>query len=346
MDDTRRNSLSYRDAGVDIDAGNSLVERIKPSIRRTHRPGVIGGVGGFGGLFELPPGYQRPVLVSGADGVGTKLKLALDTGDHTGIGTDLVAMCVNDVLTTGAEPLFLLDYYATGALDVDTAQIIIEGIARGCELADCALLGGETAEMPGLYREGDYDLAGFCVGVVERDKLIDNTRVAVGDKIIGLPSSGPHSNGYSLIRKVIEVSGARLDTPLDGQPLHDWLLEPTRVYVRGVRSALRGGVVHAMVHVTGGGLTENIPRVLPESVGACIEESTWETPLIFSWLAEQGGITASEMRRTFNCGIGFVLITAADAVDTVCTRLREAGESPVVIGQIEPRSSSGPVRFV
>lgn len=346
MDDSRRNSLSYRDAGVDIDAGNSLVERIKPSIRRTHRPGVIGGVGGFGGLFELPPGYQRPVLVSGADGVGTKLKLALDTGDHTGIGTDLVAMCVNDVLTTGAEPLFFLDYYATGALDVDTAQVIIEGISRGCELAGCALLGGETAEMPGLYREDDYDLAGFCVGVVERDKLIDNTRVAVGDKIIGLPSSGPHSNGYSLIRKVIEVSGARLDTPLDGRPLHEWLLEPTRVYVRSVRSALRGGVAHAMAHITGGGLTENIPRVLPESVGACIEESTWETPLIFSWLAEQGGITASEMRRTFNCGIGFVLITAADAVDSVCTGLRDAGESPVVIGQIEPRCGSGPIRFV
>ncbi|MEM7377597.1 MAG: phosphoribosylformylglycinamidine cyclo-ligase [Pseudomonadota bacterium] len=346
MNDTRRNALSYRDAGVDIDAGNTLVERIKPAVRRTHRDGVLGGLGGFGGLFELPGGYSRPVLVSGADGVGTKLKLAIDAGDHSGIGTDLVAMCVNDVLVTGAEPLYFLDYYATGALDVDTATTVIEGIAHGCEQAGCALLGGETAEMPGLYQNDDYDLAGFCVGVVEHDNIIDTARVAPGDCIVALPSSGPHSNGYSLIRKVLEQSGDTLDTRVDGETLRDLLLAPTRIYVRGVLAALEAHPVHAMAHITGGGLTENIPRVLPAHTAARIELGRWQQPSVFDWLAQHGGIEAAEMRRTFNCGIGFTLIVPETAVDGLCAALEANGESPFVVGQIEARGDAEPIRFV
>ncbi|MEM9601251.1 MAG: phosphoribosylformylglycinamidine cyclo-ligase [Pseudomonadota bacterium] len=346
MNDTRRNALSYRDAGVDIDAGNTLVERIKPAVRRTHRDGVLGGLGGFGGLFELPTGYTRPVLVSGADGVGTKLKLAIDAGDHSGIGTDLVAMCVNDVLVTGAEPLYFLDYYATGALDVDTATTVIEGIAHGCELAGCALLGGETAEMPGLYQEGDYDLAGFCVGVVEHDAIVNTARVAPGDRIVALPSSGPHSNGFSLIRKVLEQSGDTLNTQLDGETLRDLLLAPTRIYVRSVLAALKAHPVHAMAHITGGGLTENIPRVLPEGTAARIDLGRWRQPSVFDWLSERGGIEDTEMRRTFNCGIGFTLIVPEAAVDGLCATLEDHGEAPFVVGDIDARGDGEPIRFV
>ncbi len=346
MDDRRANALSYRDAGVDIDAGNELIERIKPAVKRTHRPGVLGGIGGFGGLFELPSGYQRPVLVSGADGVGTKLKLALDTGDHTGIGTDLVAMCVNDVLVTGAEPLYFLDYYATGKLEVDTAATVIEGIGRGCELAGCALLGGETAEMPGLYSNDDYDLAGFCVGVAEHDKLIDPARVQIGDKLIGLAASGPHSNGYSLIRKVLSVSGDSLEMPLGDTTLGRALLEPTRIYVRSVLSVLEHHPVHAMAHITGGGLTENIPRVLPEGSCAQIALDSWTTPAVFDWLERAGGIEQAEMLRTFNCGVGFVLVVPATSADAVTAALEAEGETTIALGEIVAQTTEDQVQFV
>ncbi len=346
MDDTRRHALSYRDAGVDIDAGNALIERIKPAVKRTHRPGVLGGIGGFGGLFELPAGYTRPVLVSGADGVGTKLKLALDAGNHAGIGTDLVAMCVNDVLVTGAEPLYFLDYYATGKLDVDTAATVIAGIGHGCELANCALLGGETAEMPGLYADDDYDLAGFCVGIAEHDALIDNTGVATGDTLIGFASSGPHSNGYSLIRKVLSQSGDALTSPMDDRTLADVLLEPTRIYVRSVLALLAEHRINAMAHITGGGLTENIPRVLPEGTCAQIRLDSWTRPAVFDWLARAGGIDESEMRRTFNCGIGFVLIVPAAEADAIMAAASALGETAFAIGEITASEGGEQVRFV
>ncbi len=336
QDNSRPAALSYRDAGVDIDAGEALVERIKPLAAATFRPGVVTGLGGFGALFELPlERYHQPVLVSGTDGVGTKLKLAIQLGRHDGIGIDLVAMCANDILVSGAEPLFFLDYYASGRLDLEVATAVIAGIARGCELAGCALTGGETAEMPGMYREGDYDLAGFCVGIAEKSDLILPERVRPGDVLIGLASSGPHSNGYSLIRKVIEVSGADLGADLDGTPLADRLLAPTRIYVRSVLPLTRALPVHALAHITGGGITENLPRVLPEGTRARVDLESWRRPAVFDWLQNQGGIAESEMRRTFNCGLGMVVCVAPQDVASALALLRESGEQAWRLGEIQ-----------
>ncbi|MBK6672090.1 MAG: phosphoribosylformylglycinamidine cyclo-ligase [Proteobacteria bacterium] len=326
--------LTYRDAGVDIDAGDELVERIKPIVKRTQRPEVLAGVGGFGALVGLPQRYREPVLVSGTDGVGTKLRLAIDTGRHDRIGIDLVAMCVNDVSVQGAEPLFFLDYYATGKLSVDVAATVITGIAEGCRLAGCALVGGETAEMPGMYHGGDYDLAGFCVGVVERSEIIDGTRVKAGDAIIGMASSGVHSNGYSLVRKLIQVAGADERTQLDGRPLFDRLLEPTRIYVKNMLQLAAAMPVHAFAHITGGGLTDNIPRVLPEGMEARLERRAWHRDPLFDWLAATGNIEAAEMHRTFNCGIGMIAVVAADKADEALRLLNGAGERATLIGQI------------
>ena len=312
--------LTYRDAGVDIDAGNALVDAIKPAVAATQRPGVLGGLGGFGALFELPVDrYRHPVLVSGTDGVGTKLRLAIELGDVSGVGIDLVAMCVNDILVGGAEPLFFLDYYATGKLDTDQAATVIRGIAQGCEQAGCALVGGETAEMPGMYAEGDFDLAGFCVGVVEREAILDGSRVQPGDRIIGLASSGVHSNGFSLVRKLIDVSGADLSAPLegDGRSLGEALLAPTQIYVRCVHDMLTRTAIHGMAHITGGGLLENIPRSLPENCQANVDTSRWPQTPLFRWLQQAGDIADQEMLRTFNCGIGMALIVPADAESAV-----------------------------
>ncbi len=333
---TDQPSLSYKDAGVDIDAGNALVERIKPAVARTRRPGVLGGIGGFGGLFELPlEGYRQPVLVSGTDGVGTKLKLAIEQGRHDGIGIDLVAMCVNDIVVTGAEPLFFLDYYATGCLDGEIAARVIEGIADGCAQAGAALIGGETAEMPGMYSEGDYDLAGFAVGVVEKAQIIDGSKVARGDILIGLASSGPHSNGYSLIRKILEVSGADPQTRLaDGQRLIDALLAPTRIYVKPLLELLERIDVHALAHITGGGLPENLPRVLPEGAAARIDAASWSRPAVFDWLQAQGGVVETEMYRTFNCGVGMVVCVAAGDADAAIEQLNAAGETAWRLGEV------------
>jgi phosphoribosylformylglycinamidine cyclo-ligase len=329
-------SLSYQDAGVDIEAGNRLVERIKPAVARTVRPGVLAGLGGFGALFEVPlHRYRHPVLVSGTDGVGTKLKLAIDTGLHDTIGIDLVAMCVNDIVVQGAEPLFFLDYYATGKLDVDVAARVIDGIARGCEIAGAALVGGETAEMPGMYAAQDYDLAGFSVGIVEKADIIDGSGVATGDVLIGLASSGPHSNGYSLIRKIIARTGSTLEDTLDGKPLAEWLLAPTRIYVKPLLSLLGAVEVRALAHITGGGLTENLPRVLPAGTRARIDTAAWPRPAVFDWLQRMGNVDRAEMFRTFNCGVGMVAcVTAADAQQTLA-HLEAAGETAWLIGRIE-----------
>ena len=329
-------ALSYRDAGVDIDAGNRLVDRIKPHARRTQRPGVLGGLGGFGALFELPlDRYRQPILVSGTDGVGTKLKLALELNRHDTIGIDLVAMCVNDVLVVGAEPLFFLDYYATGKLDVDVAAEVIKGIADGCEQAGAALVGGETAEMPGMYQDGDYDLAGFCVGVVEKAKIIDGRRIQPGDALLALASSGPHSNGYSLIRKILAVSGAKLDQALtDGLTLGEALLAPTQIYVKPVLKLLELLEVKAIAHITGGGLTENLPRVLPMEVKAVIDTQSWRRPAIFQWLQQQGGVSEAEMWRTFNCGVGMIVCVAAEQTDSALQLLQAAGETVWRVGTI------------
>lgn len=327
--------LSYRDAGVDIDAGNRLVDRIKLHARRTMRPGVLGGLGGFGALFELPlDRYRQPVLVSGTDGVGTKLKLALELHQHETIGIDLVAMCVNDVLVVGAEPLFFLDYYATGKLDVAVAATVIQGIAEGCVQAGAALVGGETAEMPGMYQAGDYDLAGFCVGIVEKTKIIDPSRVQTGDVLLGLASSGPHSNGYSLIRKILAVSGANLDQPFADATLGAALLAPTRIYVKPILQLLEAVEVHAIAHITGGGLTENLPRVLPAGTKARIDPASWRRPAIFQWLQQQGNVADAEMWRTFNCGVGMVVCVAPEVADTALALLREAGETVWRLGEI------------
>jgi phosphoribosylformylglycinamidine cyclo-ligase len=331
-----KNSLSYRDAGVDIDAGDALVEAIKPLAKRTMRPGVLGGLGGFGALFEIPPGrYREPVLVSGTDGVGTKLKLAIDLNKHDTIGIDLVAMCVNDVLVQGAEPLFFLDYFATGHLDVPTATSIIGGIAKGCELAGAALVGGETAEMPGMYAAGDYDLAGFCVGVVEKSKIIDGTAVKPGDVLIGLASSGCHSNGYSLVRKIIEHRQARLEASFEGRTLGEVLLAPTRIYVKPLLTLLGQVQVHALAHITGGGLPGNVPRVLPEGTRAVINERAWTRPAIFDWLQQGGNVTDDEMYRTFNCGLGMVLVVAPADAERTLAILNAAGETAYIVGQVE-----------
>ncbi|MDD5035747.1 MAG: phosphoribosylformylglycinamidine cyclo-ligase [Methylococcaceae bacterium] len=337
MNTPPKQGLSYQSAGVDISAGNALVERIKPVAARTRIPGVLAGLGGFGSLFELPvERYRKPVLVAGTDGVGTKLKLAIESGRHANVGVDLVAMCVNDIVVQGAQPLFFLDYYATGKLDVDAAAAVVEGIGRGCELAGCALVGGETAEMPGMYPEGEYDLAGFCVGVVEKEELLDGSRVGAGDRLIGLPSSGPHSNGYSLIRKILERSGAGLQDELDGKPLSDWLMEPTRIYVKALLHLLQAVRVHAFAHITGGGITENLPRVLPPECRALIELERWELPAIFHWLRLNGDVEEAEMLRTFNCGVGMIICVAAGDEAAALERLREAGENPFVMGRIVP----------
>jgi phosphoribosylformylglycinamidine cyclo-ligase len=328
--------LSYQGAGVDIEAGNRLVERIKPAVARTVRPGVLAGLGGFGALFELPlQRYHQPVLVSGTDGVGTKLRLAIETGLHDTIGIDLVAMCVNDIVVQGAEPLFFLDYYATGKLDVDVAARVIGGIARGCEIAGAALVGGETAEMPGMYAAQDYDLAGFSVGIVEKEAIIDGSDVLVGDVLIGLASSGPHSNGYSLIRKIIEHTGSELDDELDGRPLVEWLLAPTRIYVKPLLSLFGAVGVHAVAHITGGGLTENLPRVLPPGTRARIDATAWPRPAVFDWLARTGNINQAEMFRTFNCGIGMVVCVAEADVEQTLVQLKAVGETAWRIGRIE-----------
>lgn len=333
-DSAEQSSLSYKDAGVDIEAGAELISRIGSACKATHRPEMLSNLGGFAAMTELPAGYEQPVLVSGTDGVGTKLKLAIDHNRHDGVGQDLVAMCANDVLVTGAEPFLFLDYYATGALDVDTAERVIKGIAHGCSLAGCSLAGGETAEMPGFYEGEEYDLAGFCVGVVEKSRVISGNAVALGDVIIGLPSSGPHSNGYSLIRKVLERQAM---TPNDD--LLDELLAPTRIYVKPVLKLLNdsaaGDDVHAMVHITGGGFYENVPRVLNQPHhAALIDMDSWQWPEVFAWLQQAGNIEQREMLTTFNCGIGFLLIVAAANADACMAVLREQGEAPVKIGEI------------
>jgi len=333
-------SLSYRDAGVDIDAGAQLVEQIKPHVARTMRPEVMGGLGGFGALFEVPlDRYKKPVLVSGTDGVGTKLKLALQMNKHDSIGIDLVAMCVNDILVLGAEPLYFLDYYATGKLDNAVAADVIKGIAEGCHQAGAALTGGETAEMPGMYGEGDYDLAGFCVGIVEKDQIIDSSKVAADDVLIGIASSGPHSNGYSLIRKVLEVSRADLSQACGETTLGEALLAPTRIYVKSIHALLDQVDVHAMSHITGGGLLENLPRVMPENTRAQIAANSWELPEVFKWLQQQGNIDSQEMYRTFNCGIGMVVVVNAEDADTAIETLIKAGEKAFKLGEIT--SSNG-----
>lgn len=328
--------LSYKDAGVDIHVGNELVERIKGDVKRTRRSEVLGGLGGFGALCALPTKYKEPILVSGTDGVGTKLRLAIDLKKHDTIGQDLVAMCVNDLIVQGAEPLFFLDYYATGKLDVDVAASVIKGIADGCEMSGCALVGGETAEMPGMYHEGDYDLAGFCVGVVEKSEIIDGTAVKTGDTLIALGSSGAHSNGYSLIRKVLEVSGANPADLLEGKPLSEHLLAPTKIYVKSILQLIKQTEVHAIAHLTGGGFWENIPRVLPANTKAVIDESSWQWPAIFNWLQEKGNISRYEMYRTFNCGVGMVIALPEKEVETALALLEQAGEKAWVIGKIAP----------
>lgn len=344
MTDKQTTSLSYQDAGVNIDAGNSLVDRIKPFTARTKREGVLGGLGGFGALFELPTDrYKQPVLVSGTDGVGTKLKLAMQLNKHDTIGIDLVAMCVNDIIVCGAEPLYFLDYYATGALDVDVAADVIKGIATGCEQAGAALTGGETAEMPGMYQAGDYDLAGFCVGVAEKSELIDGSKVQAGDSLIALASSGAHSNGYSLIRKIIEVSGAQLDNEFDGRTLGEALLAPTRIYVKSILSLLEKTPVHAISHITGGGFLENIPRVLPDNLAAQIDTNTWEMPAVFNWLQEQGNVTTTEMYRTFNCGVGMIVCVPAEQKEAALTCLTDAGETAWEIGQVVTKTGQDSV---
>lgn len=334
-DPSKANGLSYRDAGVDIDAGNALIEKIKPYAKQTLRPEVIGGLGGFGALFELDLSkYQAPVLVAGTDGVGTKLKLALETGKHDTIGIDLVAMCANDLIVQGAEPLFFLDYYATGALSIETAAEVIKGIATGCKMAGAALIGGETAEMPGMYAGEDYDLAGFCVGAVDKPKVIDGSKVKAGDVIIGLASSGPHSNGYSLIRKIIEHGKADLSQDFHGKPLGDVLLTPTKIYVKPLLSLFEKIQVHALAHITGGGLLENIPRVMPKNTHAVLDANAWQRPPIFDWLQEKGNVATNEMYRTFNCGIGMTLLVDAADADTALAHLNAEKLGASIIGRI------------
>lgn len=334
--------LTYKDAGVDIDAGNLLVERIKPLVAKTMRPEVLAGLGGFGGLFALDPArYREPVLVSGTDGVGTKLMLAQQLGQHDTIGVDLVAMCVNDVLVQGAEPLFFLDYFACGRLDVEVASAVVGGIAHGCSQAGAALIGGETAEMPDMYGDGEYDLAGFCVGVVEKGQMIDGSQIGAGDAIIGIASSGPHSNGYSLIRKVLDIAK---DDVIDGSPVIDSLLAPTRIYVRPILDLMQTITIKGMAHITGGGISENIPRVLPPMLHAEIHTTSWKPGPVFDWLAGNGHIHIDEMRRTFNCGVGMVVIVSADAAEDAVSTLRQSGESAWHLGTV--KDGAGEVAFV
>lgn len=337
-------SLNYKSAGVDIAAGNQLVECIKPVAARTHRAGVMAGLGGFGSLFELPlDRYQHPVLVSGTDGVGTKLKLAIDLNSHKTVGIDLVAMCVNDIIVQGAEPLFFLDYFATGKLDVATATAVIEGIGKGCELAGAALVGGETAEMPGMYADGDYDLAGFCVGIVEKSKIIDGSKVKAGDKLVAIASSGPHSNGYSLIRKIIAQGNSSLNSPFgdDGKSLGEVLLTPTKIYVKSLLALLDKVEVHALAHITGGGLTENLPRVIPSGLDANIHLDSWQFPDIFNWLQTQGNISFDDMLITFNCGIGMVVCVSTENEKLTLETLGLLGETAFTIGELVESEGKG-----
>lgn len=336
--DPAKTSISYRDAGVDIEAGDALVEEIKPYAKRTMRPEVLGGIGGFGSLFEVPKKFKNPVLVSGTDGVGTKLKLAFQLNKHDTVGIDLVAMSVNDILVQGAEPLFFLDYFACGKLEVDTAAQVIKGIAQGCEQAGCALVGGETAEMPGMYPTGEYDLAGFAVGAVDKEAIIDGKTIAQGDVVLGLASSGAHSNGYSLIRKLIERSGVDMDSDADGffagRAIRDVVMAPTRIYVKSLLKLMQALPVKGMAHITGGGLTENIPRVLPEGLTAALDKTSWQLPRLFQWLQMQGNITDDEMYRTFNCGIGMAVIVSAENADVATKLLQAEGEHVWTIGRV------------
>ena len=332
---TERAPVTYREAGVDIDAGEELVERIKPHVKRSMRREVLGGIGGFGALVEVPlDRYRKPVLVSGTDGVGTKLRLAIDTRRHDTVGIDLVAMCVNDVVVQGAEPLFFLDYFATGKLDVGVGERLIAGIVNGCVQAGCALVGGETAEMPGMYHGEDYDLAGFCVGVVEKDAIIDGSVTRAGDVVLGLPSSGPHSNGFSLIRKILQVAGADLYTPLDGVSLVDRLMAPTRIYVKPLLRLIAELPVHGLAHITGGGLVENIPRVLPDGLEVVLERKAWRREAVFDWLQRQGQVGDAEMYRVFNCGIGMTIHLAPGNADRAIGILRDMGQEALVIGEV------------
>jgi len=339
-------SLNYRDAGVDIDAGNELVERIKPAIKSTRREGSVGSIGGFGGLFELPlERYRNPLMVSGTDGVGTKLKLAIELGSLDGIGIDLVAMCANDIAVLGAEALFFLDYYATGRLELEQAERVISGIATGCKRAGCALIGGETAEMPGIYQPGDFDLAGFCVGIVEKDGIIDGSRVDAGNRLIALASSGVHSNGYSLVRKIIEVSDAQLSQDCGEQSLADALIAPTRVYVKNLLALSNACQINAIAHITGGGLVENVPRVLPDHLSARIDLSSWQLTPVFTWLQQAGNVEQLEMLRTFNCGVGMVLAVDAEQERHCLERLDALGETAWVIGDVIARENQAAVIF-
>lgn len=338
-------SLSYRDAGVDIDAGDAFIDVIKPVAKRTLREGCMSGLGGFGALFEIPSGYTQPVLVSGTDGVGTKLKLAFDLNKHDTIGIDLVAMCVNDVLVQGAEPLFFLDYFATGKLSTEVAAQVVSGIGEGCVQANAALIGGETAEMPGMYADGEYDLAGFCVGAVEKSEIIDGSKVSAGDKLIGLASSGPHSNGYSLIRKIIDTYNTPLDSKIGDRSLADSVLAPTRIYVRPILELMKNVTVNAAAHITGGGIPGNLVRVLPDNCHAVVDESAWQWPHIFRWMMETANVQRDEMYRTFNCGVGFVLVVPAEQADQAISELNSHGESAFLLGEIRAGANQQAVQI-
>jgi phosphoribosylformylglycinamidine cyclo-ligase len=334
--------LSYRDAGVDIDAGDALVDRIKPLAKKTMREGVLAGIGGFGALFEIPKRYQEPILVSGTDGVGTKLKLAFEWNAHETIGQDLVAMSVNDILVQGAESLFFLDYFACGKLSVDTATTVIAGIAKGCELAGCALIGGETAEMPGMYPPGEYDLAGFAVGVVEKSKIIDGSNIRPGDAILGIASSGAHSNGYSLIRKIIERAGAKPSEIIEGKTLQEWVMAPTQIYVKQLLNVMSHHSLKGLAHITGGGLVDNIPRVLPENTQAVLRRDSWTMPPLFRWLQMKGGVADAEMVRVFNCGIGMVVVVDQQEAKAVITSIEQQGLNAWLLGDIALRPEGAP----
>lgn len=340
--------LTYRDAGVDIDAGDALVDRIKPLAAKTMREGVMAGIGGFGALFDVPKKYREPVLVSGTDGVGTKLKLAFEWNRHDTVGIDLVAMSVNDILVQGAEPLFFLDYFACGKLSVDTAASVVGGIARGCELAGCALIGGETAEMPGMYPDGEYDLAGFAVGAVEKSKIIDGKTIVPGDVVLGLASSGAHSNGYSLLRKIIARAGVRPEQDFHGKPLVETVMAPTRIYVKQVLAALaaHGAAIKGLAHITGGGLLDNVPRILQPGLQARLHRDAWQMPELFSWLQREGGVADEEMHRVFNCGIGMVIVVPAAEADAVAQTLRAQGETVSVLGEIVEQGKDAPQTIV
>ena len=346
MSSSTKQSLSYRDAGVDIDAGDALVDAIKPFAKRTMREGVLGGIGGFGALFEIGRKYREPVLVSGTDGVGTKLRLAFELNRHDTVGIDLVAMSVNDILVQGAEPLFFLDYFACGKLDVATASRVVKGIAAGCEQAGCALIGGETAEMPGMYPEGEYDLAGFAVGAVEKSEIIDGRKIVPGDVVLGLASSGIHSNGYSLVRRIIEKVKPDLNADFDGRTLADALMAPTRIYVKPLLSLMASVEVKGMAHITGGGLAENIPRILQEHLTAVLKKEAWTMPPLFSWLQKHGNVASEEMHRVFNCGIGMAVIVSREQAEQAMAHLRAAGETVYRIGEIRQRTGDEPQTIV